>query len=65
MTRWAKLFGTPVAAAETILGKGLLYDLLNQCDECPKYTGECLEPRGTCSMETPEAVLEWLEGDDG
>lgn len=64
MSRWSKLFGSPTNAAMTIKEKGLLYDLLDQCDECPKYTDECISPNGICRMESFEAILEWLEGED-
>lgn len=64
MSRWMKMFGSPTDAAWTIMDKGLLYDLLDQCDRCPKYTDECLEPHGVyCAMESLDAIVEWLEGD--
>ena len=53
-----------IKAAQTIMEKGLLYDLLDQCDECPKYTVECLDPNGKCQMEDFESIVEWLAGDE-
>lgn len=64
MSRWSKLFGTPTDAARTIVEKDLLYDLLDRCDGCPKYTEECLNVGSICQMESFEAMLEWLEGED-
>lgn len=64
MTRWTKLFGSPTSAARTIMDKGLLYDLLDQCDECPKYTDECLDPNGKCQMDNFESIVEWLAGEE-
>lgn len=64
MSRWSKLFGTPTDAARTIVEKGLLYDLLDQCDGCPKYTEECLDVGGICQMNSFESIVEWLEGDE-
>lgn len=63
MSRWAKMFGSPTDTAETIMRKGLLYDLLDQCDGCPKYTEECLDPNGRCQMDSFESIVEWLEGE--
>lgn len=60
MNRWAELFGCPTKAARTIIDKGLAYDLLDQCDDCPHYTEECLEPSGTCAMQDENGVLGWL-----
>ncbi len=60
MSRWIRLFGSPTDAAYTIIDRGLLYDLLIQCDECPKASPECYDPKGKCQMENVDAVLEWL-----
>lgn len=62
-TRWHELFGTPERAAQTIIGKQLAYDLLDQCDECPNQTDECFEPSGKCAMDDYGSLLEWLRGD--
>jgi len=67
MSRWSKLFGSPTDAAHTIIDKGLFYDLSDQCDSCPKYNYErCVENFVTepCLMDSEDAVLEWLEGED-
>lgn len=63
MNRWADLFGCPTKAARTIAEKGLLYDLLDLCDACPKQTDECFGPGGKCAMEDYDAILEWLLGE--
>ena len=61
------MFSTPTDTARTVLDKNLLYDLMDQCDSCPRFDYErCVEDpfNGPCDMESFEAVLEWLEGDD-
>ena len=63
MNRWADLFGCPTNAARTIAEKGLLYDLLDQCDACAKQTDECFEPGYKCPMDNYDAILEWLLGE--
>lgn len=62
-SRWDGLFGTPERAARTMMDKQLIYDVLDQCDECPHQTDECFEPSGKCVMQEYDAVLEWLSGD--
>ena len=62
-SRHAELFGTPERAARTMMDKQLIYDVLDQCDECPHQTDECFEPSGKCAMQEHDALLEWLRGD--
>lgn len=67
MSRWSSLFGSPVNAAQTIIDKGLFYDLSDQCDSCPKFSHErCVENsfNEPCQMENIDAILEWLWGED-
>lgn len=67
MSRWSKLFGSPTSAAYTIIDKELFYDLSDQCKSCPKYSYErCVENafNEPCQMESLDALLEWLTGDD-
>ena len=67
MSRWSKLFGSPTDAARTILEKDLLYDLMDQCDSCPRYDYDrCVRnyTNEPCVMNNVDAITEWLMGDE-
>lgn len=67
MSRWIKLFGSPVDAAHTIVEKWLVHDLIGSCVQCPKLE-ECDTERQEsgpwCLMDDEEAIYEWLMGED-
>lgn len=63
MSRWEHFFGNPEKAARTIEQKGMVFDLLDHCDACEKFSGDCLRLTGKCRMESFESILEWLVGD--
>lgn len=63
MSNWSRLFGSPATAAQTIIDKELLYDLMDQCGSCPRYDHErCVENAFSepCEMYSVDAINEWL-----
>lgn len=64
MSRWMKMFGSPVNAARTLIEKNMVFDLIDDCVLCPNYDHSRCVINDVCVMESEEAVLEWLMEDD-